>query len=360
MARPDTQTRLAIEMIRKRVRHADHAAYRLSGERRLAVELGLSRQTIRRALDELIGEGLLLRGKTGRLGVNPALAADGRDPRPLIAFLNPGGVSTETMLWRNGIIGALDHHEVVVRSLSYEHYSDPAISAALEGFDGVFFLPLSAEPIPPWLASRMVAAKARVVVLDHDESAAGLRSVIVFPFAAGNKLLDHLRQLGHRRIDCFNIQPHNPVIEARIEVWRAHLERHKLEGELISHPADGTLAVAHRYMSRRLAAGGKVGGALYCTTAMAAIGSMRSLHEHGRVLGGDVSVCAVNDEGFGPHIIPSLTSLSAGPRAGNLRKAARWLIDGKGWPRPGLHQPADTPLFIGESTGPLMRNRRGR
>lgn len=351
MPRPDTQTRLAIDMIRKRVRHADHAAYRLPGERGLAVELGLSRQTIRRAVDQLLEEGLLLRGETGRLSVNPALAADGRDPRPLIAFLNPGGVSPETKLWRDGITGALDNQDVVVRSLSYEHYSDPAISAALEGFDGVFFLPLASEPTPSWLASRMVASRVRVVVLDHDESAAGLRSVIVFPFAAGNKLLDHLRKLGHRRIDCVNVQAHNPVIAARIQVWRDYLERHGLEGELISQPSDGTLVSAYRQLSRRLAAGRATAGALYCTTAMAALGSMRALHEHGFAIGGAISVCAVNDEGLGPYLIPSLTSLSAIPRAQYLRKAAAWLLKGKGWATPSLHQPEDAPLFVGESTG---------
>lgn len=357
MARPDTQTQLAIEMIRKRVRHADHAAYRLPGERGLAVELGLSRQTIRRAIDQLVTEGLLLRGETGRLGVNPALASDGRDRRPLLAFLNPGGGSPETLLWREGILGALADHDVVVRSLSYEHYSDPAISAALEGFDGLFFLPHAGEPTPSWLAARMLAARTRVIVLDHDESASGLRSVIVFPFAAGHKLLDHLRELGHRRIDCFNIQPHNPVISARIAVWREHLDRHGLDGDLLNHPADGSLPVAHRHFAHHLASGAPTGSALYCTTAMAAVGCMRAAHEHGLRLGADLSVCAVNDEGFGPYLIPSLTSLRATPRAQNLRKAAEWLLSGKNWARASLHQPADAPLFVGESTGPAPANR---
>lgn len=355
MARPDTQTQLAIEMIRKRVRHADHVAYRLPGERGLAVELGLSRQTIRRAIDQLVEEGLLLRGETGRLSVNPALAADGRDPRPLIAFLNPGGVSPETLLWREGVLGALANDDVVVRSLSYEHYSDPAISAALEGFDGIFFLPLSTEPTPSWLASRMVAARARVVVLDHNESEAGLRSVIVFPFAAGHKLLDHLRGLGHRRIDCFNIQPNNPVIAARIQIWREHLDQHGLRGELVNHPADGTLAAAHKQFARRIADGGPLGTALYCTTAMAAIGAIRALHEQGFRIGPDISVCAVNDEGYGPYLIPSLTSLQATPRTQYLRKPATWLLTGKGWAKPSLHQPDDAPLFLGESTGRAKR-----
>lgn len=355
MARPDTQTRLAIEMIRKRVRHADHAAYRLPGERGLAVELGLSRQTVRRAIDQLIDEGLLVRGETGRLAVNPALASDGRDRRPLIAFLNPGGVSPETMLWREGLLGAIAPHDAVVRSLSYEHYGDPAVSAALEGFDGIFFLPLSGEPTPAWLAARMVSARARVVVLDHDESAAGLRSVIVFPFASGMKLLDHLAELGHRRIDCVNVQPHNPVIVARIAVWRDYLARRGLAGELIDANVHGSLEDAHRLVARRLASGASVGTALYCTTAVAAIGGMRALHERGLRIGRDVSVCAVNDEGYGPYLIPSLTSLRTPPRDAHLRKAAAWLVSGRGWTRASLHVPDDAPLFLGESTGPAPR-----
>ncbi|MFH1498724.1 MAG: substrate-binding domain-containing protein [Verrucomicrobiota bacterium] len=352
MARPDTQTRLAVEMIRRRVSHADHAAYRLPGERGLAVELGLSRQTVRRAINQLVDEGLLQRGPTGRLAVCQTFAHDGEDARPLVAFLNPGGGSPETRLWREGVFGALAGRDVVIRSLSYEHYSDPAISAALEGFDAVFFLPRATDPIPPWLIQRLNTSRPRVVVIDQDEAAAGLRSVIVFPFAAGNKLLDHLCDLGHQRIDCFNVQPMNPVITARIAIWSEYLRHHGLTGELINHDGGGSLADAHHHLSRHLRKTSPLGTALYCTTVGAAIGGMRALHEHGRRAGRNISVCAVNDEGFGPYLIPSLTCLSATPRAPHLRKAVRWLLTGEGWSKPTLHQPKDAPLFLGESTGP--------
>ncbi len=352
MARPDTQTRLAVEMIRKRVSHADHVAYGLPGERGLAVELGLSRQTVRRAINQLVDEGLLQRGPTGRLVVCHDFANDGEDPRPLIAFLNPGGGSPETRLWREGVFGALAGRDVVVRSISYEHYSDPAISAALEGFDGVFFLPRSADPIPLWLVSRLNSSRPKVVVIDQDETAAGLRSVIVFPFASGHKLLDHLRELGHRRIDCYNVQPMNPVITARIAIWREHLQRHGLNGELIDHSPDSTLQVAYEGLDSLIREKRALGTALFCTTMVAAIGGMRALHEHGLRPGKAISVCAVNDEGFGPYLIPSLTCLRATPRAPHLRKAVKWLLTGEGWTKPSLHQPKDSPLFIGESTGP--------
>ena len=69
----------------------------------------------------------------------------------------------------------------IVRSLGSEHYGDTVISTALEGFDGVFLLPLTDEKIPASLLRRMKAATARIVVLDQNETGIGLRSVIVVP-----------------------------------------------------------------------------------------------------------------------------------------------------------------------------------
>lgn len=358
MARPDTQTRLAIDMIRKRVGHADHLAYRLPGERGLAIELGLSRQTVRRAINQLVDEGMLQRSPTGRLIVCQTFANNSEDARPLIAFLNPGGGSPETRLWLEGVSGALSGKAVILRSLSYEHYSDPAISAALEGFDAVFFLPRATDPIPPWLISRLNSARPRVVIIDQDESAHGLRSVIVFPFVAGNKLLEHLHGLGHRRIDCYNVQPKNPVITARIAIWRDYLHSHGLTGELINHDGAGNLPDAYNHLSQHLTKQPLNCTALYCTTVAAAIGGMRALHEHGLQPGKDISVCAVNDEGFGPYLIPSLTCLRATPRAPHLRKAVKWLLTGEAWSKPSLHQPKDSLLFLGESTSPALKSRQ--
>ncbi|HEY9247743.1 MAG TPA: substrate-binding domain-containing protein, partial [Rariglobus sp.] len=255
-------------------------------------------------------------------------------------------------LWRDGVYAAAEARGAIVRTMSYAHYGDTTISAALEGFDGVFLLPLTDEKIPPTLLRRMVAARARMVVLDQDETAIGLRSVIVFPFASGDKLLEHVRSLGHRRIDCLNIHAHNPVIEARIAGWRGFLERHGLSGELITDPGNGSLEAAYRLMSGRLKAGWRPGSAIYGITVHAAIGAMRALHEHGLRIGRDVSVCAVNDEGLGPYLVPSLTSLQTPPRDRYVRKAVDWMIGRIAWAKPSLVQPGDAPLFVGESTGP--------
>ena len=351
MARPDTQTRLAVEIIRRRLQLGDHADGRLPGERQLALELGLSRPTVRKAIRQLADEGLLARGPTGRVKITPD-SEDGRR-RHRIAFLHPGRIGMESGLWRDGVYAAAEAKGAVVRSFGYEHYGDAVIGSVLGSFDGIFLLPMTGEKIPPSLLRRMVAANARVVMLDQDESAIGLRSVIVFPFASGDKLLGHLQSLGHTCIDCFNIHPHNPVIEARIAGWRKFIERNGLGGELITAPVDGSLEAAYKLFSSRLKAGRKPASAVYGITVHAAIGAMRALYEHGLRIGRDVSVCAVNDEGLGPYLVPSLTSLQTPPRSRYLHKALGWMMGEVKWLKPSLVQPKDAPLFVGESTGPV-------
>jgi DNA-binding LacI/PurR family transcriptional regulator len=352
MARPDTQTRLAVELIRSRLRHGDHAV-RFPGERQLALELGLSRPTVRKAVQQLADEGLLQRGPTGRLKASATGGAGGG--RPMIAFLHPGRIGGESALWRDGVYAAAEARGAVVRTLGYAHYGDPVISAAIDGFDGVFLLPLTGEKIPAPLLRRITTSAARMVMLDRDETALGLRSVIVFPFASGDKLLGHLRDLGHRRIDCLNIHAHNPVILARIAGWRGFAERHGLSGELVSRQGSGSLEAAYALVSRRLKAGWKPGGAIYGVTVHAAIGAMRALHEHGLRIGRDVSVCAVNDEGLGRYLVPSLTSLQTPPRDRYVAKAVDWMTRRIEWEKPSLVQPRDAPLFVGESTGPAPK-----
>ncbi len=354
MARPDTQTQLAVRMIRERIMHGDHLTQGMPGERGLALELGLSRQTVRRAIQLLTDEGLLVRGPTGRLQI----AKDGsHGTRPPIAFLHSGQLTTEGMLWRDAVCTTAEARGATVRTLGYEHYGDATISSALDNYTGVFLLPRAEESVPAWLARRALSAETRLVVLDQDESAAGLRSVIVFPSLAGRKLLVHLHERGHRRIDCLNVQPENPVIQRRIAVWRDFLALTGLQGELHSMTGPGTSAAGHQLMMHLLAARSFASTALYCTTAQAAIGAARALHESGRTVGRDVSICAVNDEGMGPYLVPSLTSLQTPPRARYLEKAIAWIITGKGWSKPTLHQADDAPLFVGESTGPAPARR---
>jgi len=356
MARPADKLRGVVEMIRGRIVQGDDALRGIPGERQLAAELGVSRQTVRTAVGLLEAEGWLSRLPNGRLAVvreGKASQADGTagaGPRgPVIGFAWGGGLSRECEMWQNGIVRALAGRGTL-REIAFGHFGDPALATALHGLDGLFLLPGRGE-VPAWLAERIRVSPCRVAVLDFDFSARGLPSISVFPARAERKLVDHLRKLGHRRIDCLNAQILDPVIDARIAAWRRGLEEFGLEGELHAVARYPSIEAAYRLVARKLKTAGGVGTALLCVTGPAAVGAMRACAEAGVAVGRDLSIVAVNDEGFGPYLVPSLTCLQSPPRDRVLRPAVEWML-GAPWRGPLFREPRDIPMFVGESSGP--------
>jgi LacI family transcriptional regulator len=115
------------------------------------------------------------------------------------------------------------------------------------------------------------------------------------------------------------------------------------------------LESAYQLVRNKLRAGSLLGPAMLCTTAPGALGAMRAFYEAGVKVGHDISLCAVNDEGIGPYLVPSLTSLQSPPRVVYLRQALDWMLSDDEWQGPLLIQPreSEVPLFAGESTGPI-------
>lgn len=347
MARPSVKAETAAQIIRKRILHGDHALTGIPSERLLAAEFGISRETLRKALRILKKEGLLLRQPNGRLDVPAEKAAD---QKHIVGFVTDSNPSHDHQLWTEAVRGAMEGQNCILRTLTFEHYGDASIAAGIDGFSGMFFLPPASE-IPTWLSSKMRNSPCKVVVLDQDATEVGLPSVVMFPPLAERKLLDHLMQLGHRRIDCVNTQACDRIIEGRIEAWRSFVGENKLAGQLHSLTEFRPINSAYQLVKNRLLEGKPIGSALVCTTGPAALGAMRAFYDAGIKVGRDVSVCAVNDEGLGPYLIPSLTSLQSPPRAPYLDKAINWMLHGV-WTGPLLVQPDDVPMFLGDSTGP--------
>ncbi|MGB7158310.1 MAG: substrate-binding domain-containing protein [Tepidisphaeraceae bacterium] len=339
----------AAELLLKRIAHADQPLAPMPSERRLAMALGISRTTVRVATKQLLEEGVLTRLENGRLVV----AQHHRSPsgNRTIGFLTPASVSLDAEMWREGVQAALEGYPTTFRSTSYAHWADPCISEALGTCDGIFLL-RSIEPIPDLVMANIRRSRCRLIVLDQDETARGLPSVVLFPPAEEVRLLEHLAHLGHKRIDCINTQSSDAVIENRIETWRVFIESQGLSGQLRSQPIFEPIEGAYRLVKDLLREGRPMGTAQFCTTGPAAIGAMRALHEGKLEIGRHVSVCAVNDEGLGRYLLKSLTALESPSRALYLRQAVQWMFGDGEWEGPLLVQPKQVNLFVGESTGP--------
>jgi DNA-binding LacI/PurR family transcriptional regulator len=334
-------------LIRERLAHLDHLLGGLPGERQLAEELGASRKTVRAAVARLVEEGVLARHANGRLQA----PAPGRSPRRArtVVLLRPPVASLDHQRWHEGVEAALVGTGATLRPISYVHWGDPALHDALHGFDAAFLVPLS-EALPAWLLAKIAAAPCRTVLLDQDASAAGIPSAVMFPPGCERPLLQHLVDLGHRRIDCVNTQARDSVIRQRIAAWQAFIAANGITGALRERCEHIPVESARLLIAEAATQRADLGTALYCTTFPAALGAMRALGDAGIGVGHQVSVCAVNDEGLGRYLPTSLTALESPPRAALLTQAVRWMLGASTWRGPRLLAPIDVPLFVGEST----------
>ena len=356
MADQPSKAETAAQLIRSRIVSGDLTVNGIPGERILADEFGIGRVTVRKALRILEEDGSLVRQPNGRL----AVSTDARvpDQRRIIGFLHPNHAHPghEYQLWREAVRTAVEGRNCTLRTITFNDYSDASLAAAIAGLSGMFFDPLDNE-VPEWLSSKMRDSNCRVFVLCHDATSVGLPSLVMFSSQAERKLLEHLVALGHQRIDCLNTQTHDGIIHDRIEGWQTFIAEKGLAGQLHSLTEFRPITGAYQLVKNRLMEGKPIGSSLVCTTGPAAMGAMKAFYDAGIKVGEDVSVCAINDEGLGPYMIPTLTCLQSAPRMPFLDMGVKWMLDGH-WTGPLLLQPTDVPMFLGDSTGPAPADTR--
>src|SRR5688572_12681344 len=122
-------------LLKKRVLNGDYSLKSLPAERELALEVGVSYMTVRRALKELVDDGFLIRQPNGRLGVGRVSDGGGRHLQ--IALLAPTFSSPVIEQWQVAIDTVVGRLGGNVRPVLYMHWDDPALQDALVGFDGV-------------------------------------------------------------------------------------------------------------------------------------------------------------------------------------------------------------------------------
>lgn len=339
-----------IDAIRQRIAAGDYMLKDLPGERRLAEEMGVSYMTARKAVTALLEQGLLARRENGSLIVNPV----GRDARTTvkIAILTPAYPSIHILQSRAAVSRVATERGIQFRPVEYVHWYDPIVTEAIAAADGVIVIP-STEPIPRRMLDLFCREEGRIAFLDDDMTDFGIPSVRLFAKRHIVKVFEHLRRLGHERIDCLNAQGYNREILRRVTEWRTWGQRKGCLGELIDGPAapyTDVTAAAYRLMQKRLARGGPLPTALVCTTQPAALGSIRACLDAGIRVGESIAIAAINCEPTGRYFCPSLTGLEAPDIGPLVSRVLEWFASGKPWEGPLLLAPERGSLFLGEST----------
>jgi len=342
---------IAAELMKKRILNGDYALKNLPSVRELARELDISYVTAQRAYVELERLAAVVRRPTGRLEINRQ-----QSPHVQVAFLTPTFHSLNLDIWRNAIDMAVSARGGQVRPVLYTHWDDPHLTDVLDSFDGIFLAPLPSV-IPANVLPQLQRA-GRLVILEENLSHIGIPSLTLLPPVFVQTMLDHLDTRGHRHIDCFNVQPMNPIIEQRIEQWQLWMSAHHYHGHLINTPVavhTSAYAQAYQTIAEGLRAGTLTATALFCTSLPAAVGANRALYEQGIRAGAEIALCSIDGEGVAPYTIPSLTTLDAPDAAPFLHRCLDWMEDPHAdWVGPLWMHPRDPLVIARESTAGEM------
>ncbi len=361
------KTKLAqvTELLERRIANGDYARGGLPSERDLADECGVSRVTLRKVLDELERRGLVDRPPNCRPRLKTVSAtSSGLEVAFLTPSLAPNSFSPDLQQWLSVSEHVARQHKARIRVQNYLHWDDPVITEALRDFDGVFLV-ASSEPIPEW-TSNLFAKAEGLVSLSEDLTDLGVPSVVLFPPSETAVLLDYLADLGHRCIDCLNVQGHNAITEQRIDAWRDWTRaRGFVKGALYDQPCSADENIYQAAMSAAdawLKSSRNRSTGVFCVTLPAALGVVRAASAQGVAIGSDLSMCTIDNEGVGRFLSPSITSFERPDAAEFIGECLTWIEAGGAktqWRRPLLYQPSELHLFKGESSGaPNVKSRR--
>jgi DNA-binding LacI/PurR family transcriptional regulator len=345
-------------LLEQRILKGDYALSGIPAERELADEISVSRVTLRKSLEELERKGLLERAPNRRLVLtSKANSKNGGLQIALVSpSISPESFSPDLQLWRSAMENVVRQRGDHVRLINYHHWDDPALTEAIRTYDGVFLV-TSSEPIPTWTAGLLAEARS-VVALSEDLTHLNIPSIVLFPPRLTGSMMQRLQQLGHRRIDCINVQGHNLITQARIDEWSDWLSNEDVRGELVDKPCSADeniyevgIEVARRWIRK---IDGESAG-VFCVTLPAAMGVIRAASEQGISIGEQLSVCTIDCEGIGKFMNPPIASFVRPNPSEHMNACIDWFANESrldAWKGPLLMGPAELEIIDGGSIGP--------
>ena len=316
------------DILRQRLAHGDYALRLFPAERDVASELGVSYLTARKAVLQLISEGLLKRTDRGRA----VPAANGGNEAPTVALLASGYPSRVYHRFHRLLEAAAERQGVVIHSLRFFHWNDQAVTDALTRSAGTLLIQPS-EQLPAAVLAALREAPSRVVMAGIDLSHHGLHGIDHLPATGVRLALDHLVAQGHRRIVVLNLQPHDHAIQARLAeatAWaRGHDERALVTVVDEPVPAGTELLASAREVAKRLLdTGDSRPSAVLGITLPAAMGALRAAADLGLAPGRDVAAIALDSEDYAMFLVPSVTTVDGSGLDTAVANALRWMTGG--------------------------------
>jgi DNA-binding LacI/PurR family transcriptional regulator len=280
---------------------------RLPGERSLAKTLGVSYMTARKAIHNLVDQGLLYRVPTKGTFVN---TGDRKTRSRTIGYYLDssigGGISSP---YYSMVFNAIEK-EASAHDFSVIYFSDNSegrLRSTLAKLDGVIAscLPRVEQTI------QLIKQSVPVVVIDNGSADKSIPSVIVDDFNAYVRSVDYVASLGHRRIGFMCGLADSDIGKNRFAGYVHGLEKHKVELDKAlvfkgNYTFESGIDGAAYFLSLK-----SPPSAIVCANDSMALGAIKHLDGAGVRVPEDISIIGFDDIEIASQITPALTTVAA-------------------------------------------------
>ncbi len=281
---------------------------KLPGERRLAKELGFSYMTVRKAIENLVNQGLLYKIPTKGTYVTDRKKAK-KQTRNIGYFLDSSIFAGISSPYYSLIFHALEK-EVTAKGYSLVYFSELKkgnIHETIDKLDGVI---ASCFPRVENIIHE-INDILPVVVIDNSSVDKSIPSIIIDNFNAIRNSFDYLISLGHRRIGFISGLEDSNVSNDRLEGYLNRLKHHRIkyDNALVykgNFSYESGTKAAEYYLQLRQAP-----TAIICANDSMALGAIKMIHQAGFNVPEDISIIGFDDIKVASQIYPALTTAVA-------------------------------------------------
>ncbi len=348
-----------VDTLRERLSVGYYGRRAFPSERALAKEFSVSYMTARTAVLRLLEEGLLVR--EGRSTIpNPDRQHSARRE---FLFVVPNWNNPAYWLWYPAIEKAAARVGGTSRFIVYDNWTDPVIyNIFQEPADGIFIYLY--PDVPEAILRLMEKRRGQTVIIGEDHTDRGIAMLDLTPTNGVDLLVQHLEELGHTQIDCFNSEPHSNGELLRVQYWQEALASHGLTGNLIDNPATpgvDALVVAYDAAMQRIRNGQGFSSAVFCTSTRVAMGLSRACYDLNQGVGSRISICTMGTYDNCRYLTPSLTCLVTPNLEIFADRAVKYIMEPAPFAGSSIRfQPQNADVYFGESTGPFVRRAEPR
>jgi len=281
---------------------------KLPGERSLAKKLGFSYMTIRKAIENLVDQGVLYKIPTKGTYVNNNKSSK-KKTSTIGYFLDSSIKSGISSPYYSLILNAIEK-EAAKENYSVVYFSDTSVDRlhkTLSKLDGVI------ATCFPRIEDTILEIKENIPIVVIENSAADktIPSVIIDNFNADLDSTDYICSLGHTRIGFMTGLEDSDIGKSRYAGYQHGLSKNniKIDESFVfrgNYSYEAGMEGAEYYLSLQ-----KRPTAIICANDSMALGAMQKFNQEGLNVPDDISIIGFDDIDVASQIVPTLTTIRA-------------------------------------------------